>query len=123
MIVIPQKARDGFGKLLDPLALRLIRLHVRPNLITTLGTLVIVASAVAFALGRAHWGGLLLLLSGSCVMVDGRVARRGGMVTTFGAFLDSALRRLGVAALCRGVALQFLLVGGGPGLLRPALAA
>src|SRR5438270_771305 len=75
MIVIPQKARDGFGKLLDPLALRLIRLHVRPNLITTLGTLVIVASAVAFALGRAHWGGFLLLLSGFCDMVDGRAAR------------------------------------------------
>src|SRR5207302_944238 len=53
MIVIPQKVRDGFGNLLDPLALRLIRLHVRPNLITTIGTLVIVASAVAFGLGRA----------------------------------------------------------------------
>src|ERR1051326_1462618 len=93
MIVIPQKVRDGFGNLLDPLALRLIRLHIRPNFITTIGTLVIVGSAVAFGLGRARWGGLLLLLSGLCDMVDGRVARRGGMATTFGGFYDSTPRR------------------------------
>src|ERR1043166_6271832 len=99
MIVIPQKVRDGFGNLLDPLALRLIRLHIRPNFITTIGTLVIVGSAVAFGLGRARWGGLLLLLSGLCDMVDGRVARRGGMATTFGAFYDSTLDRVGEASL------------------------
>src|SRR2546430_16736284 len=108
MIVIPQKARDGFGKLLDPLALRLIRLHVRPNLITTLGTLVIVASAVAFALGRAHWGGLLLLLSGLCGLGGGRVARGGGMGTTLGAFFHSTVDRVGEAALFSGIAVQLL---------------
>src|SRR2546430_15440291 len=102
MIVIPQKARDGFGKLLDPLALRLIRLHVRLNLITTLGTLVIVASAVAFALGRAHWGGVLLLLSGLCDMVGGRVARRGGLGPALRALFGSALDpRRGAAPFSR----------------------
>src|SRR5207237_889351 len=114
MIVIPQKVRDGFGNLLDPLALRLIRLHVRPNFITIIGTLVIVASAVAFALGRARWGGLLLLLSGLCDMVDGRVARRGGMVTTFGAFFDSTLDRVGEAALFSGIAIYFVRGGVAP---------
>ena len=123
MIVIPQTARDGFGKLLDPLALRLIRLHVRPNLITTFGTLVIVASAVAFALGRARWGGFLLLLSGLCDMVDGRVARQGGMVTTFGAFYDSTLDRVGEAALFSGIAIDFLRGGVAPGRVTIAVAA
>src|SRR5256885_4583096 len=114
MIVIPQKVRDGFGNLLDPLALRLIRLHVRPNLITPLGTAVIVASAVAFALGWTRWGGVLLLLSGLFDMVDGRVARRGGMVTTFGAFYDSTLHRGRGAALVSRPAVHFLRGGVAP---------
>src|SRR5439155_64481 len=123
MIVIPQKVRDGFGNLLDPLALRLIRLHVRPNLITTLGTAVIVGSAVAFALGWTRWGGVLLLLSGLCDMVDGRVARRGGMVTTFGAFYDSTLDRVGEAALFSGTAIYFLRGGVPPGRVTLAVVA
>src|SRR5260370_1416345 len=39
MNLIPQQARDRVGTLLDPLALLLIRWRVRPNLITTVGTL------------------------------------------------------------------------------------
>jgi CDP-diacylglycerol--glycerol-3-phosphate 3-phosphatidyltransferase len=108
MNVIPQRVRDGFGKLLDPLALALIRLHVRPNLITTVGTLVVIASATAFAVGRVRWGGFLLLFSGLFDMVDGRVARQGDMSTTFGAFYDSTLDRVGEAALFSGIAVYFL---------------
>ena len=108
MNVIPQRVRDGFGKLLDPLALALIRLHVRPNLITTVGTLVVIASATAFAVGRVRWGGFLLLFSGLFDMVDGRVARQGDMTTTFGAFYDSTLDRVGEAALFSGIAVYFL---------------
>ena len=97
--------------MLDPLALRLIRLHVRPNFITTVGTLVILGSAAAFAVGRAQWGGLLLLVSGLFDMVDGRVARDGGMTTTFGAFYDSTLDRVGESALFTGIAVYFLRAG------------
>ena len=86
MNLIPQAIRDAFARALDPLARLLIRLHVHPNVITTLGTLVVIASAVAYALGRFHWGGFLLLFSGLFDMVDGRVAREGNMATTFGAF-------------------------------------
>lgn len=108
MNVIPQRVRDGFGRLLDPLALALIRLHVRPNLITTVGTLVVIASATAFAVGWVRWGGFLLLFSGLFDMVDGRVAREGDMTTTFGAFYDSTLDRVGEAALFSGIAVFFL---------------
>jgi CDP-diacylglycerol--glycerol-3-phosphate 3-phosphatidyltransferase len=111
MNVIPQSVRDGFGKLIDPLALVFIRLHVRPNFITTVGTLVIIASAAAFGLGWVRWGGLLLLLSGVFDLLDGRVARRADMTTTFGAFYDSTLDRVGESALFSGIAVYFL--GGG----------
>src|SRR5437660_12295726 len=123
MIVIPQNARDGIGKLLDPLALRLIRLRVRPTLITTVGTLVVLACAGACALGRARGGGLLLLVSGLLDMVDGRVARRGGLVTTFGAFYDSTLDRVGEAALFSGIAIYFLRGGVAPERVTLAVAA
>src|SRR5213083_396458 len=108
MNVIPQNVRDGFGKLIDPLAVVFIRLHVRPNLITTVGTLVVIASATAFGLGWVHLGGLLLLVSGVFDLLDGRVARRADMTTTFGAFYDSTLDRVGESALFSGIALYFL---------------
>lgn len=108
MNVIPQRARDGFEKALDPLARRLIRWRVRPNVITTLGTLVVVGAAAAFTRGWVHWGGFLLLVSGLFDMVDGRVAREGSMATTFGAFYDSTLDRVGEALLFSAIAVYFL---------------
>src|SRR2546425_6902187 len=111
MNVIPQAVRDGFARLLGPLAAWLIRMHVRPNVLTTVGTLVVIGSALTFAVGKTRWGGFLLLFSGVFDMVDGRVAREGGMMTTFGAFYDSTLDRVGEAALFTGIATYFL--GGG----------
>ena len=108
MNLIPQAVRVGGMRLLGPLVQLLVRLHIRPNTITTVGTLVVVASAVAFALGRVHWGGALLLLSGIFDMLDGRVARDGGGRTTLGAFYDSTLDRVGEAALFTGIAVYFL---------------
>jgi phosphatidylglycerophosphate synthase len=41
-------------------------------------------------------------------MLDGQVARDGGARTTFGAFYDSTLDRVGEAALFTGIAIYFL---------------
>jgi len=108
MNLIPRVVRQGFTRLLGPLAQLLVRLHIRPNAITTVGTLVLVSAALAFAFGRVRWGGFLLLLSGVFDMLDGRVARDGGMKTTFGAFYDSTLDRLGESAVFTGIAVYFL---------------
>jgi CDP-diacylglycerol--glycerol-3-phosphate 3-phosphatidyltransferase len=82
------------------------------------GTAILVASGVAFAQGRVRLGGLLLLLSGVCDTLDGKVARSSGRVTSFGAFYDSTLDRLGEAALFAGIALYFA-SGGVPDALVP----
>jgi len=110
----PQSVRMASGKLIDPLAALFIRLHVRPNLITTVGTLVIIGSATAFGLGWVRSGGFLLLVSGIFDMVDGRVARRADMSTTFGAFYDSTLDRVGESVLFSGIAVYFLRGGCAP---------
>src|SRR5260370_2632186 len=97
MNLIPQQVRDRFGTLLDPLALLLIRWHVRPNLITTVGTLVVVGSAAAFALGDVRWGGWLLLVAGPVDMGAGQGARHGGTAPPFGAVYPSPLHPVGQA--------------------------
>ena len=63
MNLIPQAVERAGMRLLLPLVNLLLRLRVRPNTITTAGTLLVVASAAAFAVGRAHWGGVLLLVN------------------------------------------------------------
>jgi hypothetical protein len=78
MNVIPRAVQLGFLRLIGPLVQLFVRLHIRPNTITTIGTLVVLVSAAAFARGHVHWAGFLLLLSGVFDMLDGQVARDGG---------------------------------------------
>ena len=108
MNVIPQRVKDGFVKLIGPLARLLIKSGVHPNAITTVGTVVVIVSGVAFGVGAIRWGGLLLLLSGILDLLDGQVARQGGKITTFGAFYDSTLDRIGEGAVFSGLIFYFL---------------
>ncbi|MGH7530524.1 MAG: CDP-alcohol phosphatidyltransferase family protein [Gemmatimonadales bacterium] len=115
MNVIPQRVKDGFVRLLEPFAHALIRAGVHPNVITTCGTALVVAAGVAFGSGKIRLGGLLLLVSGLFDILDGQVARLGGMSSTFGAFYDSTLDRIGESAVFAGLAIHFL-----PGGVAPA---
>jgi CDP-diacylglycerol---glycerol-3-phosphate 3-phosphatidyltransferase len=92
-----------FYATVNPLVQRLIRSGVRPNTITTVGTGLVLISAVAYATGHVRTGGLLLLLSGVADTLDGQVARSGAMVTRFGAFYDSTLDRVGDGATFIGI--------------------
>lgn len=111
MTVVPEWLKQGFLRLVDPVAAQLIRRGVHPNTITTIGVLVISAAGVAFGTGFVRLGGFLLLLSGACDVVDGRVARGGGMASVFGAFYDSTLDRVGEAVLFAGLLVWFLRPG------------
>lgn len=108
MNVIPQAVKDGFVRLTGPLVRALVRGHVRPNTITTIGALFVIGSAAAYGLSAVRLGGLLLLCSGLFDILDGQVARQGGQSSTFGAFYDSSLDRVGESALFAGIALHFL---------------
>lgn len=123
MNVIPQGMKDGFVRLVGPIARSLIRAGVHPNTITTVGTLVIVSAGVAFGVGAVRLAGFLLLLSGLFDILDGQVARQGGRATTFGAFYDSTLDRVGESALFTGIAVYFLRGGIAAARLMPAVLA
>ncbi len=97
-----------FYAAVEPLVARLIRSGVRPNTVTTIGTGLVLVSAVAFGMGHIRLGGALLLLSGVADTLDGQVARGGAMVTKFGAFYDSTLDRVGDGATFIGIGAFFL---------------
>ena len=92
-----------FYATVNPLVQRLIRAGVRPNTITTIGTGLVLVSAIVYATGHIRIGGLLLLLSGVADTLDGQVARGRAMVTRFGAFYDSTLDRVGDGATFIGI--------------------
>jgi CDP-diacylglycerol--glycerol-3-phosphate 3-phosphatidyltransferase len=123
MVLIPKPVERGVEASLVPLVGWLIKRRVHPNLLTTIGTLILVGSSVAWGAGSIRLGGLLLLLSGVFDMLDGRVARGSELASKFGAFYDSTLDRLGEAALFAGIAV-FFMRGGVPGWLAiPAVCA
>jgi CDP-diacylglycerol--glycerol-3-phosphate 3-phosphatidyltransferase len=123
MNVIPQRVKDAFVALTGPVARALIASGIHPNVITTVGTVVVIGSGVAFGLGEIRLGGLLLLVSGVFDILDGQVARYGGMATTFGAFYDSTLDRVGESAVFAGLAIYFLHAPLPPQLVTPAVGA
>ena len=98
------RLRPGVGSLLAPVTGALVALGVRADHVTVIGLLVSLAAAVAFFEGRFQIGAGLLALSGVCDILDGEVARKRGVRSRFGAFLDSTLDRLADAIVLAGIA-------------------
>jgi CDP-diacylglycerol--glycerol-3-phosphate 3-phosphatidyltransferase len=73
---------------------------------------VLFGAGIAFGLERPRVGAFWLLISGILDILDGKVARRGGTSSAFGAFFDSTLDRLGEAALFSGIAVYFVITSG-----------
>lgn len=107
MRLLPGVLITGFPALLTPLAAWLIRLGVRPNMLTSASAIAVIGAGAAFGLDQPRLGAVWLLLSGLLDILDGQVARRSGMVSTFGAFFDSTLDRVGEAVLYGGIAIYF----------------
>lgn len=105
--LLPAPLIAGFSDLVSPVAEWLIRKGVRPNTITSASAIVLIGAGAAFGLDLPRLGALWLLLSGLLDILDGKVARGGGMVSKFGAFFDSTLDRVGEAILFAGIAVYF----------------
>lgn len=94
----------------------LLSRRIDPNLLTVVGTLVSLGSAVAFAFGHFAAGAGLLFAGGFFDLVDGVLARHQGRASRFGAFLDSTLDRLSDMAILLGIAIHYA-AAGQPGLV------
>lgn len=109
---------------IDPLLRTLLRLGVTPNVVTVSGLVGNALAAWLFVLAaqcldsdpsRAFalvaWGGAVILLAGLTDMMDGRLARLGGLSSRFGALLDSSLDRYSELLTLSGIAVLLLRAG------------
>jgi CDP-diacylglycerol--glycerol-3-phosphate 3-phosphatidyltransferase len=104
MLALWDRLKQGYLRLLDPIGNTLVSAGVRPNTITTVGTIGTVAAGATYASGHISIGGWILGLAATLDLLDGIVARRGGRATVFGAFYDSTLDRIADGAVIGGLA-------------------
>ena len=97
----------GYLRLIEPVAVLLVRLRINPNTLTTIGTVCTVSGGLAFATGHIMLAGWIIGLTAIFDVLDGIVARRSGRSTVFGAFYDSTLDRVADGALLGGIAWFF----------------
>ncbi len=100
------------GVMLAPFVNLFIRLGISPDVITLVGTAGVTAGAlIFFPQGHLLAGVLFITAFIFSDLIDGAMARKTGRTSTFGAFFDSTLDRIGDAAIFGGLVLYFA----GPG--------
>jgi CDP-diacylglycerol--glycerol-3-phosphate 3-phosphatidyltransferase len=100
--------RAPIAKAIAPLGRSLAKAGVTPDMVTIAGTIGATASALVFyTQGRFFSGTLLVWAFVMFDMVDGAVARNGGLTTRFGAVLDSSCDRIADAAVFGSLAWWF----------------
>ncbi len=107
-----ERFRQFWTNVWAPLGNLFIKWGISPNTVTFVGTLGVVAGAVVFfPQGYLLAGVLFITAFVFSDMIDGYMARTTGQVSSFGAFLDSTLDRIGDAAIFGGLAMYYV----GPG--------
>jgi CDP-diacylglycerol--glycerol-3-phosphate 3-phosphatidyltransferase len=96
-----------------PIGAALAKRGVQPDHLTIAGLGLALLAALLLARGDFLSAAVVLGLSGLCDMLDGDVARATGTASTFGAFLDSTLDRIGEGALFAGLAHYFYTTASG----------
>jgi phosphatidylglycerophosphate synthase len=91
-----------------PFGRGLARLGVSPNTLTTLGLVLTLSASLLVAQGRYGLGGALLVLGGAMDTFDGAVARASGRSTPFGGFYDSVTDRMADGVILIGLAWSVL---------------
>jgi CDP-diacylglycerol--glycerol-3-phosphate 3-phosphatidyltransferase len=109
IVDVKNRARRVF----DPIVAALAAMGVPPLLVSLVGLALSLYGASIVADGGLALGGLFLILAGVCDILDGDVARRRGVVSSFGAFIDSTLDRVTEFAYFGGIILYVVNRPGG----------
>ena len=92
--------RPAVGRIVGPLAARLLRLGITPDMVTVVGAVGAVAASLGLlARGHFFWGGVLVTVAVLTDALDGTMARLRGPAGSWGAFLDSTLDRIADASI------------------------
>jgi len=99
-----ERFRAFWTKVFTPVARLFLRLGISPDAVTVVGTLGVCAGAlIFFPQGKFLIGVLVCTAFVFSDMVDGQMARLSGRTSSWGAFLDSTLDRIGDGAIFGGL--------------------
>ena len=111
--MLKEIGQEKANKVIDPLVQLLVRMHVTPNAITSIGLLLNIVAAIIFIIGAEFGkrgdlsyvgiGGGVILFAGLFDMLDGQVARVGKMSSRYGALYDSVLDRYSELIMFLGI--------------------
>lgn len=114
-------SRAFFSAIFRPIAQLLLRLGISPDVVTIVGTVGVAFGALWFyPRGDFLVGTLFITVFVFSDMLDGNMARLSGRSSTWGAYLDSTLDRVGDAAIFGGLVLYY--AGKGDNFLMACLA-
>jgi CDP-diacylglycerol--glycerol-3-phosphate 3-phosphatidyltransferase len=88
------------------------RVPLTPNQVTVVGVLLTFLAAFLIAFGQLRWAGVVLIVAGTCDILDGALARSTHASYPYGAFLDSTLDRYSEGAIYAGLTAYFVTMGG-----------
>ena len=87
----------------EPVSMLFSRLGFSPNGVTLIGLLITAISALLISFGYLFVGGVVMLGGSALDLIDGGLARRKGLVSRFGALLDSVVDRLQESLVLVGI--------------------
>lgn len=85
----------------------LVKLKIRPNQISVMGLILCLLASLALAYSYFLLGAWALLVSTSFDFLDGRIARKTGLASSAGSFLDSVLDRYADFFILAGLSFHF----------------
>ena len=101
-------ARAFFTKLLTPVARLFLRLGIRPDVVTIVGTLGVCVGALGFyPRHEFFWGTIIISVFALSDTLDGIMARLSGRSSKWGAYLDSTLDRVADSSIFGGLVLWY----------------
>lgn len=105
--VLGSFVRSWFYWTVSPVVRASLAVGLGPTFYNLLGVAFGIGAGVAFASGNVTLGGWGVLLGGMADVLDGRIARAGGLADARGAFLDSTLDRFAEIGAFVGLAVLF----------------
>ena len=104
-------ARIWFNKILESAASFLLKLGIKPNMVTISGMVGHLVAAYFVARGSVTLSGIIILIMAPVDCLDGTMARLRGESSRYGAFIDSVIDRYSEFIIFGGILILFISQG------------
>ena len=95
------------ARITSPLVRQLSKTGITPNTVTIMGLALNILAAYFILSGSFFVGGIVILVSGLCDILDGALARLTNRGSTFGAILDSTVDRISEAIILSSLLIRY----------------